>query len=173
MQRIATLVLATAILVTWLVIAGARPVVTIYELAHRGAAVQATEVWTLVTSQFVHVHRAHMLLNVAHLLLLGWWLEPRLRTARFASVFLLGGAAAQLGVVLAGHIATGASQSVAAIAGAAAPLARTRFQIASAAFVIVTIIGLDLWFAHTIKLGHAIGFVLGALSNLLGRRASR
>jgi len=163
-NRPGTLALAVFTIVTWFAIAGSEPSVTIYALAHRGAATREAAWWTLFTSQFVHVHRLHMLLNVAHLLILGWWLEPRLRTMRFLAVYLLGGAIAQLAVVLTGDIASGASQSVAALAGAGVTLARTRWQIAALAIVILMIAALDLYSAHTIKIGHAVGFVAGALS---------
>ena len=174
-SRLATLTLSAITIAAWFFIAGwSDPVVTIYELATRGGAVRASEVWTLFTSQFVHVHRAHMFLNVAHLLLLGWWLEPRLRAWRLLAVYLGGGAAGQLAVVLMGGIATGASQSTAALAGAAVTMARTRFQVIATAVVIVMIAALDLWFAQTIKIGHVVGCLAGALISILLRsRAAR
>jgi membrane associated rhomboid family serine protease len=174
-NRSGTFALALVTVGAWFFIAGGSDsLVTIYELAGRGAAtreaLRAGQVWTLLTSQFVHVYRLHMLLNVAHLLLLGWWLEPRLRTPRFLLVYLLGGAVGQVAVILTGAIATGASQSVAALAGAAAMTARTRWQMAAVAIVMAMILGLDFFFAQTIKVGHATAFIAGTLLSTAPRK---
>lgn len=172
MHRSGTFALAAAIVLAWFLIAGTRSTVTIAELAGRGGATALD--WTLLTAQFVHVRRPHMFLNVVHLLLLGWWMEPRLRTPPFLLLYLLGGGLGELAVVVAGQVATGASQSTAALAGAAVLLARTRGEVAATAIVIAMIAGLDLYFAHTLKIGHIAGFVAGAaLSVLLRSRAAR
>ena len=176
-RRSGTFVLAAIIVVAWLLIAGQRETVTIYELAHRGGAtldaVRHGALWQLVTSQFVHVRRAHMLLNVVELLLLGWWLEARLRTGRFVAVYLAGGAIGQLAILLTNQIATGASQSIAALAGAATLHARTRVERSCVAIVLMLIAALDLWFAHRLKIGHVVGYFAGLLLNVVlrGRRA--
>lgn len=172
MHRSGTFALAVLILLAWFLIAGTRSTVPAAELAGRGGATALDG--TLLTSQFVHVRRPHMFLNVVHLLILGWWMEPRLRTPRFLLLYLLGGALGQLAVVVAGQVATGASQSTAALSGAAVTLARTRGEAVATAIVIAMIAGLDLYFAHTLKIGHIAGFVAGAaLSVLLRSRPAR
>ncbi|HVG24916.1 MAG TPA: rhomboid family intramembrane serine protease [Thermoanaerobaculia bacterium] len=172
-RRSGTFALAAILIIAWFAIARGRETVTIYELAHRGGAsldaVRHGAVWQLVTSQFVHVRRAHMLLNVIELLLLGWWLEPRLRTGRFLAIHLAGGAIGQLAILLTNQIATGASQSIAALAGAATLHARTRAERSCVAIVLMLIAALDLWFARTLKIGHVAGFFAGLLMNILLR----
>ena len=93
MRRVPTVTLAVALLaavVHWLpILAGA--------LVYDRARVLDGDVWRVVTGSLVHVSRAHLLANLAAVLLLGAVVERR---GRARAALLYAGAAAAVGVAL-------------------------------------------------------------------------
>jgi len=140
--------------------------------AVNGELLRSGEWWRIASSQFLHVHFLHMLFNAACLAIVGSALERRLGAAAFALVFAAGGSLGQLASVLAYPqlVSSGASQALMALCGAAliagvSPRAR-RF----AAAVAIVQLALDVYVAHTVKAGHAAGFVAGLVLALAWRR---
>ncbi|HKR02652.1 MAG TPA: rhomboid family intramembrane serine protease [Pyrinomonadaceae bacterium] len=138
--------------------------------ALNGDLLWAGEWWRILTSQFLHVYFAHLIFNLAALLFLGAALESVFGSLRFALLYLISGSTGQLVAALAAPtlVASGASQAVMGIAGAAAVLLlrrrKSRAPLLIALLAVLSIqLGLDMIAAHTIKPGHWSGFLAGAV----------
>ncbi|MDQ3816786.1 MAG: rhomboid family intramembrane serine protease [Acidobacteriota bacterium] len=138
--------------------------------AVNGELLRAGEWWRVLTSQFLHVYFAHLILNMLFLFLLGGIWERELGSFRFALLYLGSGAAGQIASVLAAPalVTSGASQALMGLAGCA--LVRTlRLRKETSARIIIPLgvisvqATIDLIAAHTIKAGHAAGFCAGAI----------
>ncbi|MDT7689581.1 MAG: rhomboid protease GluP [Acidobacteriota bacterium] len=141
--------------------------------AINGTLLGAGEWWRIVTSQFLHVHFAHLVFNMIALFTLGRMLEPEFGAARLLAMYFCGGAVGQLASVLVAPalVGSGASQAVMGLAGSAAvvlfrrPHARTMRLIVLLVYVVIQI-ALDLFAVDYVKAGHVCGFIAGAV---LGR----
>lgn len=138
--------------------------------ALNGELLRAGEWWRVLTSQFLHVYFAHLILNMLFLFLLGGPLERELGSLRFALLYLAGGAAGQIASVLAAPaLATsGASQALMGLAGCALVgtlrlRKKTLVRIILPLVVISVQAAIDLIVAHMVKAGHAAGFCAGAI----------
>ena len=134
--------------------------------------------WRVITSQFLHVHFAHLIFNMAALLLLGAALERHLGPLHFVLLYAVGGSIGQLAGVAStpSLVSSGASQAVMAVAGArAVGLLRGRAGGLAPTIILLTVVGvqlgLDMLVAGTFKAGHWSGLCAGAsIGYLLGRR---
>ena len=138
--------------------------------AANGELLRAGDWWRLVTSQFLHVHFPHLVFNAVSILLLGRMLEREAGRQRLLAVYLVGGTIGQAVGVAAtpALVASGASQALMSLAGAAASrsLRRPRLRGASMAILLAVVavqIFLDVWSAGHVKAGHLAGFCAGAL----------
>ena len=146
--------------------------------AVNGELLWAGEFWRIITSQFLHVHFAHMAFNTAALFFLGVPLEDALGSLRFALLYLISGSVGQVVGVAAAPalVSSGASQAVMGLAGAAAVHLLGRRESRSALlFVLLAVVGvqlaLDVATARTVKAGHWSGLCAGAaVGYILSRR---
>jgi rhomboid protease GluP len=186
----ATCALVAANLAAWCAVAyvyGLSPLASHdSELLLRAGAVNgetfgAGECWRVVTSQFLHVHFAHLVFNMAALFLLGRVLEHEFGAWRLLLLYFCGGTLGQLVGVLAtpALVGSGASQAVMGMAGGTAfvlfrrPQARTMQLIVVLVYVVMQV-ALDLFAVGYVKAGHLSGFCAGTLLGrvLLRTRAS-
>ena len=98
-------------------VAGRKP---LYEL---GFTIPGSEIWTLVTSMFLHAGFFHLMFNMLYLIAIGFPLESRIGRGRFTAVYLLGGIAgtlifAALEWSTASGFLVGASGAISALLGA-------------------------------------------------------
>jgi rhomboid protease GluP len=134
--------------------------------------------WRLITSQFLHVHIAHLVFNMAALLLLGAALERHIGSVRFILLFAIGGSIGQLAGVASAPalVSSGASQAVMAVAGArAVGLLSGRAGGLAPAIILLAVVGvqlgLDVLVAGTFKAGHWSSLCAGAaIGYLLSRQ---
>ena len=149
-------------------------VVPILELRNYGgvdnAHLENGEWWRLLTSQFVHVKPAHMLLNVIMLFLLAQCVERAAGPLRLTLLWLFSGIA---GTYASIHsvpppydIGSGASQAIMGVAGASVVVVWRNLVyppwLKSALLVSLGITAaLDLVFSGRLKPGHIVGFLVG------------
>jgi rhomboid protease GluP len=149
-------------------------VVRILELRNYGGVDNAHlangEWWRLLTSQFVHVKPAHMLLNVIMLFLLALCVERAAGALRLTLLWLLSGIA---GTYASIHsvpppydIGSGASQAIMGVAGAAVVVVWRNLSYPQwLKIALVVSLGitaaLDLVFSARLKPGHIVGFLVG------------
>jgi rhomboid protease GluP len=126
--------------------------------------------WRIITSQFLHVHFAHLVFNMVALVLLGVGLERSLGPLRFLLLYLIGGSVGQVAGAIATPelISSGASQAVLAVAGArAVQLLRRPERSQISVIVLVAVVGiqlgLDMLVARTVKVGHWSSLCAGAI----------
>ncbi|MEE9453628.1 MAG: rhomboid family intramembrane serine protease [Paracoccaceae bacterium] len=126
--------------------------------------------WRVMTAQLVHVKWPHMLYNVVCLFAVGALIEKQI--GRFWTLFVwgvIGGLATLISPIFVEapyNVGTGASHAVLAFVGCAIILiARGRMKGALptsiVAISLLPALGLDLFFAGHIKIGHAVALVGG------------
>ena len=173
-----SLLLAASILLVWSASAyllGQSPLAaqksgSLLELgAVDGDVLMTGEWWRLLTSQFLHVHLLHMLFNALCIGLVGGCIERRFGWWRTCLIYFVGGTTGQAASVTAYPtlVSSGASQGLMALCGAAIVLP-LRVRARGLVLVVIAIQGaLDLYAAHTIKAGHAAGFIAGLTLGML------
>jgi rhomboid protease GluP len=139
--------------------------------AANGVSVQAGEWWRLLTSQFLHVHAAHMLFNALGVGLASAVLERRYGWATLALLYFMGGTAGQLASVLAypGLVSSGASQALMALCGAAVVARLHPRSYVVVALVLAVQVVLDIQSVQAIKAGHAWAFAVGLAAGAIAR----
>jgi membrane associated rhomboid family serine protease len=132
-----------------------------------GPAVADGDYWRLITSGFLHVEIAHVLLNMLSLFWLGRMIEPALGHPRFVAIYLASLLTGSLGVMILdpNSPTLGASGAVYGLLGAAIVMARNR-NIDLVQSGLLPILGLNLaltFFVSGISIGGHIGGLIGGL----------
>jgi rhomboid protease GluP len=145
--------------------------------AVNGELLRAGQWWRIISSQFLHVYFLHLVFNMAALLLLGYLVEVRHNSWRFALVLAASGITGQLIGVLATPelVSSGASQALMGLAGwvIVEGLRQHRLNklILLGALVVAGVqVVLDVSTSGGIKAGHLAGFLIGAMLRLLMSR---
>ncbi|HUQ33445.1 MAG TPA: rhomboid family intramembrane serine protease [Pyrinomonadaceae bacterium] len=145
--------------------------------AVNGELLRAGQWWRLCSSQFLHVHFLHLVFNMAALLLLGYAVEDKHGSWRFALAFAACGIAGQfIGVLAAPElVSSGASQALMGLVGwvIIEHLRQYRLNklILLGALVVAAVqVVLDVSASGGIKAGHLGGFFIGVMLNLLMSR---
>jgi rhomboid protease GluP len=149
--------------------------------AVNGELLSAGQWWRLFSSQFLHVHFLHLVFNMAALLILGYAVEVKHGSWRFALALAASGITGQLIGVLAAPelVSSGASQALMGLAGWVIVEQFRQFRlnklILLGALVVAAVqVVLDVSTSGGIKAGHLGGFFIGAMLNLLmSRRPKR
>lgn len=128
------------------------------------------EIWRLFTSQLIHVKQLHMLFNVVSLALLGIVLEKYIGATSFFILWFISGTfgtlASTLSVGPPWNLGAGASQAIFGVAAFGVvvfwkKINTTLLLKLIVASVVIPSLLLDLIYAHHLKLGHIVGFVVG------------
>lgn len=139
--------------------------------AVNGELLWAGEWWRILTSQFLHVYFAHLILNMLFLFLLGGMLERELGSLRFALLYLCAGTIGEIASVVVNPtlVSSGASQALMGLAGCAVVVRLFRPSRLKPVRIIIPLgviciqVAIDLIAAHTIKVGHVAGFCAGVI----------
>lgn len=169
-------VLATSIVLAWVVsalqlgqpiLAGQKSSALLALGAADSSVWRSHQWWRLLSSQWLHVKFLHMLFNALGVLVAGVYVERRTHWAFAAAVYLVGGVLGQIASVYLdpSQVASGASQAMLALCATAMALSARREGRDAYGWAVLIIImaqlGLDLKAAHTVKIGHTVGLVLG------------
>jgi len=137
--------------------------------AANGMSLEQGQYWRLVTSQFLHVHFAHMLFNLACIFLLASIIERGFGRFVLLVAYLLGGTVGQFFSVICAPdlVSSGASQALMALCGFCLFSYRNqlmpRYAIKFAAAIIGIQFMLDMYVSRAIKPGHSAAFIAGIL----------
>ncbi|MFZ6845458.1 rhomboid family intramembrane serine protease [Undibacterium sp. RuTC16W] len=141
-----------------------------------GVTFESGQVWRLLTSQFLHVHFLHMLVNLASIYLLASAVERISGRTALAVIYLGGGTTGQyFGVLLhPGLVGSGASQALMALCGftllAYRHFSSLRYVVYLSAAIVMFQISLDVYVSGTFKPGHSFGLLAGmAFATLFNR----
>ena len=176
--------LAASLLVVWAVIAHQlhQPIWTTQRGqdlmsfgAAKGSDFGVADWWKIFTCQWLHMKLPHLVLNVVFIALLGLSAEKIARPLVTLATYLVSGTAGVMEEMLLSPtlVVSGASQAMVGLAGfvlvaiAKTPQTKKVFDLSVAILAIVCTIGLDLCYEGSLKIGHLIGFAVGAVFGLL------
>jgi rhomboid protease GluP len=138
--------------------------------AMNGEHLQFSELWRLLSAQFVHSKFGHMIFNAVMLFFLGSAIEKSVGSLQFLVIWFFSGVLGILASVLflPQYVSSGASQALMGIAGAGLVLMAREFTFprwyrVTLLLVLAFQLCLDLIVAHYPKPGHVAGFLLGAV----------
>lgn len=132
-----------------------------------GVTFESGQVWRLLTSQFLHVHFLHMLVNLASIYLVASAVERIMGRTALVIIYFIGGTAGQYFSVLLHPdlVSSGASQALMALCGftllAYRRFSPLRYIVYLSAAIVVFQISLDVYVSSAFKPGHSFSLLAG------------